>query len=99
VTPKEAKTAAKRTMTKEQVRLALSVLDLRERIIFLLAVLVGMRPGEILALRWARVDSQMIEIAQRVYRGPPDNPKTERGKRQAALPPDLASEVSGPAST
>jgi hypothetical protein len=38
VTPKEAKTAAKRTMTKEQVRLALSVLDLRERIIFLLAV-------------------------------------------------------------
>jgi integrase len=42
--------------------LALSVLDLRERIIFLLAVLVGMRPGEILALRWARVDSQMIEI-------------------------------------
>jgi integrase len=95
LTPKEAKTRAKRTMTKEQVRLALSVLDLRERIIFLLAVLVGMRPGEILALRWARVDSQMIEIAQRVYRGLPDDPKTERGKRQAALPPDLAGEVDG----
>ena len=93
VTPKEAKTRAKRTMTKEQVRLALSVLDLRDRIIFLLAVLVGMRPGEILALRWARVDSQMIEIAQRVYRGLLDDPKTERGKRQAALPPDLAGEV------
>src|SRR5271166_1206363 len=93
VTPKEAKTRAKRTMTKEQVRLALSVLDLRDRIIFLLAVLVGMRPGEILALRWARVDSKMIEIAQRVYRGLLDDPKTERGKRQAALPPDLASEV------
>ena len=69
VTPKEAKTRTKRTMTKEQVRLALSVLDLRERIIFLLAVLVGMRPGEILALRWARVESEMIQIAQRVYRG------------------------------
>jgi integrase len=82
-------------MTKEQVRLALSVLDLRERIIFLLAVLVGMRPGEILALRWARVDSQMIEIAQRVSRGLPDDPKTERGKRQAALPPDLAGKVDG----
>src|SRR5580704_9593744 len=95
LTPKEAKTRAKRTMTKEQVRLALSVLDLRDRIIFLLAVLVGMRPGEILALRWARVDSKMIEIAQRVYRGLPDDPKTERGKRQAALPPDLAGEVNG----
>lgn len=93
VTPKEAKTAAKRRMTKEQVRLALSVLELREKIIFLLAVLVGMRPGEILALRWGRVDSKMIEVAQRVYRGLPDDPKTERGKRQAALPPDLASDV------
>jgi len=28
-----------------------------------------MRPGEILALRWGKVDPQMIEIAQRVYRG------------------------------
>jgi hypothetical protein len=63
------------------------------RIIFLLAVLVGMRPGEILAVRWARVDSEMIEVAQRVYRGLPDDPKTERGKRQAALPPDLACDV------
>jgi integrase len=93
VTPKEAKTRTKRVMTKEQVRLALSVLDLRERVIFLLAVLVGMRPGEILALRWGKVDPQMIEIAQRVYRGLPDDPKTERGKRQAALPPDLAQDV------
>lgn len=93
VTPKEAKTRAKRVMTKEQVRLALSVLDLRERVIFLLAVLVGMRPGEIFALRWGKVDPQMIEIAQRVYRGLPDDPKTERGKRQAALPPDLAQDV------
>ena len=94
VTPKEAKTRTKRVMTKEQVRLALSVLDLRERVIFLLAVLVGMRPGEILALRWGTVDPRMIEIAQRVYRGLPDDPKTERGKRQAALPPDLAQDVS-----
>jgi integrase len=93
VTPKEAKTQPKRTMSKEEVQLALSVLDLRERIIFLLAVLAGMRPGEILALRWGRVDSKMIEVAERVYRGLPDDPKTERGKRQAALPPDLASHV------
>ena len=32
-----------------------------------------MRPGEILALRWGKVDSQIIEIAQRVYRGLPDD--------------------------
>jgi integrase len=93
VTPKEAKTLDKRTMTKVQVQEALSVFDLRERIIFLLAALVGMRPGEILALRWGRVDSEMIDVAQRVYRGLADDPKTERGKRQAALPPDLARDL------
>jgi hypothetical protein len=38
VTPKEAKTFEKRTMTKEEIHLALSVLDLRERVVFLLAV-------------------------------------------------------------
>lgn len=93
VTPRGAKTAEKRTMTKDQVLLALSVLDIRERIVFLLAVLVGLRPGEIFALRWSKVDEQMVEIAQRVYRGLPDDPKSERGKRQAALPPDLASDL------
>ncbi len=70
-----------------------SVLDLRDRTVFLLAVLVGMMPGEIFALRWGRVDLQMIDIAERVYRGLPDDPKTERSKRQAALPPDLASDI------
>ncbi|MFN8938539.1 MAG: tyrosine-type recombinase/integrase, partial [Acidobacteriota bacterium] len=93
VTPKGAKSAEKRTMTKEQVLLALSVLDIRERIVFLLAVLVGLRPGEIFALRWSKVDERMVEIAQRVYRGLPDDPKSARGKRQAALPPDLASDI------
>lgn len=93
VTPKGAKSAEKRTMTKEQVLLALSALDIRERIVFLLAVLVGLRPGEIFALRWSKVDERMVEIAQRVYRGLPDDPKSARGKRQAALPPDLASDI------
>ena len=93
VTPKGAKVLAKLSMSKEQVHLALSVLDLRERIVFLLAVLAGMRPGEIFALRWGRVDSKMVEVAERVYRGLPDDPKTERGKRRAAVPPDLVSDI------
>jgi integrase len=71
------------------------VLDLRDRIVFLLAVLVGMRPGEIFALRWGKVDSEMIDVAERVYRGLSDDPKTDRGKRLAALPPDLSTSISG----
>jgi integrase len=93
VTPKSAKTAPKRTLTMEEVQTALTALDLRERVVVLLAVLVGLRPGEILALRWGRVDWEMIQVAERVYRGLLDDPKSERGKRQAAVPPDLAADI------
>ena len=93
VTPKEAKTFERRTMSKEEIHLALSVLDLRERIVFLLAVLVGMRPGEIFALRWGRVGPDMVNILERVYRRLPSDPKTERGKRVAAVPPDLGADI------
>ena len=35
----------------------------------------------------------MIQVAERVYRGLLDDPKSERGKRQAAVPPDLAADI------
>ena len=93
VTPRGARKLAKRTMSAGDVQAALGVLDLRERIIFLLAVLVGMRPGEIFALRWEAVSSDRLLIFERVYRGQIDDPKSERGKREAALPPTLAEEI------
>jgi hypothetical protein len=43
VTPKAAKRPETRTMTKEEYNLGLSVLDVRERLIYRLAGLVGMR--------------------------------------------------------
>jgi hypothetical protein len=50
VVPREARTTErKRNITEDEIALALSVFDLRERIVFRLAVLVGMRPGEIVA--------------------------------------------------
>jgi hypothetical protein len=52
-----------------------------------------MRPGEIFAVRWMKVGPAMIEVAERVYHGLLDTPKTERGKREAALPPDLAADL------
>jgi integrase len=63
------------------IRLALSELDLRERLIFRLAVLGGMRPGEILAIRLANIRKDSILIDQRVYKGNIDTPKGRKGKR------------------
>jgi integrase len=93
VTPKAGKRPEKRTMTKEEYNLGLSVLDVRERLIYRLAGLVGMRPGEILALRWGRIKWAKAEIVKRVYRGSLGDPKTDRSRREAAIPPELADDI------
>jgi integrase len=93
VTPKTAKRAEKRTMTKEEYNSGLAVLDVRERLIYRLAGLVGMGPAEILALRWGRIQRSTVEIVERVYRGSLGDPKTDRSRREAAIPPELAADI------
>ena len=83
--PKEARRAETRRMTLEEVRQLFSVLGLRERVIAGLAVLAGMRPGEIFALTLSRAQSEFANIQQRVYRGEIDTPKTFKSRRLAAL--------------
>jgi len=50
-----------------------------------LAVIVGMRPGEIFALTWDWMAATYADIQQRVYRGVIDTPKPDQSVRQAAL--------------
>ena len=73
--------AEKRVMSPKEIRLALSVLDARERLIFRMAVFDGMRPGEILAIRLGNISGQSVLIDQRVYYGNIDTPKGRKGKR------------------
>ena len=84
-TPRECRRAATRVMTVEEVRQLFSVLDVRERLIARLALLAGMRPGEIFGLKWARMEADYADIRQRVYRGDVDSPKSVRSVRYAAL--------------
>ena len=92
-TPRACRRAATRVMTVEQVRLHLSVLDLRERLIAKLGVLAGMRPGEIFGLTWKRLAAQHADIRQRVYRGDVDSPKSVRSTRWAALSDGLLDSI------
>jgi len=88
--------AAKRVLSLHQVRTALSVLDLRPRLIFRLAVFSGLRPGEIFAIRLGRIGENSITIDQRIYNGKLDNPKGKKGKnttRVVALTAATASEI------
>ncbi len=51
-TPREAKKPVRRVMTMKEVQHHFGVLEQRERLIAKLAVIAGMRPGEIFALTW-----------------------------------------------
>jgi integrase len=83
--PREAKRPKREVMTKDEVKQLLDALDTRERLIAQLAIIAGMRPGEILALKWGSLTGGSVEITQRLYRGEIDTPKTHRGIREAAL--------------
>jgi integrase len=88
-TPREAKRPTRRRMTLQEVALALQALSFRERVIAKLAVIAGMRPGEIFGARWRDVGETFVEVRERVYRGVLDSPKSARGYRQVALPEGL----------
>ena len=87
-TPKEAKVEPTRSMTAKEVEQYVTALDLRERVIALLAIFAGMRPGEILGLQRCHVsgDCREATVAQRLYRGDIDTPKTHSSRRVVALP-------------
>jgi integrase len=84
-TPREAKRGQRLVMTIEEVNQCFAVLEMRERLIVQLAVVAGMRPGEIFGLTWGRVGPDYADVLQRVYRGQIDLPKTVPSIRQAAL--------------
>ncbi len=92
-TPRHAKRFAKRIMTIDEVRTALSVVGIRERLIVKLAILGGMRPGEIVALKWNALNEKLAEVKQRLYRGEIDTPKTVHSLRTVALPDGVGEDV------
>ncbi len=83
--PREARRPNRHVMSKEEVKKLLEVLDTRERLIAQLAIIAGMRPGEILALTWGALTGASAEITRRLYRGRLDTPKTQRSEREAAF--------------
>ena len=51
-----------RPLTEEEVTTYLEVFDLREKLIARLAIFEGLRPGEILALRWKALDGEILRV-------------------------------------
>ena len=70
-------------LTVEQIRLLIASLEEPTRSLVQLLVSTGLRVGELLALRWGSVDldSGLLRIAETVYDGHFDKPKTSRSVR------------------
>lgn len=92
-TPRECPRPTAKIMSIEEVRKVFGVLGTREKLIARLAVLAGMRPGEIFALKWKRLEAEYADIQQRVYRGDIDSPKSTYSVRWAALSDGLLSAI------
>jgi integrase len=92
-TPRHSQRFEKRIMSIDEVKTVLSILDLRERLIVKLAILGGMRPGEIFALTWSNLSGSRAEVKQGLYRGKIDTPKSFHSIRTVALPDGLGLDV------
>src|SRR3984957_923947 len=92
-TPKSAAKPIHRAMSVIEVRKCFAALGQRERLIAKLAILAGMRPGEIFAMTWGRLTATHADIMQRVYRRKLDTPKTDNSTRHAALSVGLLADI------
>ena len=93
-TPSDCHRPPTRQLTREEVILLFSVLNLRETLISMIAIIAGMRPSEIFALKWRHVKGDHLDVQQRVYRGKMDSPKTPRSVRKVALSEGLQRVIS-----
>ena len=72
-----------------EVKRLMSACSEPTRTIVLLATMTGLRIGEILALRWARINfvDETLTVAETCYKGKFGTPKTRASRREVPLPP------------
>jgi integrase len=96
VLPKELRTVDKTTLTWDQLRLVLTSVPLRDRILLTLDMTETFRPSELFALRWSGfdMDDRTLTVTQTAYRGKlRDYGKTRKALRTVHLPDGLANEL------
>ena len=84
-------------LTPIHVRNLAAGLNEPARSITLLLVLTGLRVGELLALRWGRIDlnARLLRVVETVYDGHFDQPKTKRSARTIPIGTETAVILAG----
>lgn len=83
----------KRFLTEEECQALIAATHGRNRLIIRLCVVLGLRPGEVLALRRDDCESDRIRIDEASREGKVKKPKTEASAAWVTLPPGLAIEL------
>lgn len=84
-----------RFLSAEEVRRLIAASKEPTRTIIILATMTGLRIGEILALRWGRVDllRGTLLVAETCYKGHFGTPKTRASNREVPLAPAVVHEL------
>src|SRR5216684_7590127 len=84
-----------RFLTAEEVRKLVAASNEPLRTIIILATMTGLRIGEILALRWGRIDllHGTLRVAETCYKGHFGSPKTRASRREIPLAPAVVREL------
>lgn len=84
--PKRMRKPSNRFLSLEEIAILDRDLPSRERLIFRLLALLGLRPGELFARRWRDWKGGRLLIEDAVYRGQIADPKTENSRGFVWLP-------------
>ncbi len=95
--PKNLRAKDKQVLSWEQMRLILSEVGSRDRVLLMLDMIGALRPSELFALRWRSFDNRnTLSITETVYKGSIRSfGKTEKSLSDIHLPDGLAAELSG----
>lgn len=83
----------RRYLTEEECSALIAAAHGRDRLIIRLCVVLGLRPGEVLALRRNDVETERIRIDEASREGKLKRPKTEASAAWVTLPPALSLEL------
>ena len=91
--PQSGKRTAKQHLTPEQIPLILFYLSDRDRLIVRMFLVLGLRPGEMFALRWNDKDGNSLKIDSSISEGVEVETKTAGSNAAVWLPASIETEL------
>jgi integrase len=93
VVPTSGKERNERHLDEDEIPALLAALSDRDRLIVRMFLILGLRPGELFALRWNDVEEYRIRVDTSVVDGHEDTTKTTASKSYVWMPASIATEL------